>query len=196
MSLDAVQTKRHATYEDLLEVPDTKVAEIVDGELIVSPRPAAPHAFAATGIAVALGAAFHGTDALAGPGGWWTLPEPELHFAADVLVPDLAAWRCARMPAVPNVAAFTLAPDWLCEIISPSSARHDRIAKMRCYAREGVASVWLVDPLARTLESFRLDGGRWTVVASHAADEVVRVEPFEAVEIRLARWWLASAPVA
>jgi Uma2 family endonuclease len=95
-----------------------------------------------------------------------------------VLVPDLAAWRCERMRTVPNVADFTMAPDWLCEIISPSSVRHDRIAKMRCYARAGVAWAWLVDRIARTLETFRLDGPRWTVMASHAGDEVARVEPF------------------
>jgi len=138
---------------------------------------------------------FHGIDARSGPGGWWILPEPELHLADDVLVPDIAAWRCARMPTVPNTAAFSLAPDWACEIISPSSVRHDRIAKMRCYAREGIAAIWLVDPIARTLESFRLGSGRWTVVASHANDEVVRVEPFADATIELRRWWLpATSP--
>jgi Uma2 family endonuclease len=96
------------------------------------------------------------------------------------------------MPTVPNAPAFTLPPDWLCEIISPSSVRHDRIAKMRCYAREGVAWVWLVDPLARTLETFRLEGDRWTVVASHAGEEVTQVEPFAGPEIRLGRWWLLA----
>jgi Uma2 family endonuclease len=113
-----------------------------------------------------------------------------LHFSDDVLVPDLAAWRCARMPVVPNTAAFTLAPDWTCEIISPSSVRHDRIGKMRCYARAGVAWVWLVDPIAHTLETFRLDADRWTVGASHAGDETIRVEPFAEAELRLQRWWL------
>ena len=141
MAHDAVQTKRRATYEDVLRVPDTMVAEIVDGELVVTPQPATPHAFAATEMAADLLPAFQGTEARSGPGGWWILPEPELHFADDVLVPDLAAWRCGRMATVPNAPAITLAPDWLCEIISPSSVRHDRIAKMRCYAREGVASV-------------------------------------------------------
>jgi Uma2 family endonuclease len=190
MASDAVQTKRRATYDDLLRVPDTMVAEIVDGELVVSPRPATPHAYAATEMSADLLHVFHGTEARSGPGGWWILSEPELHFADDVLVPDLAAWRCTRMPTVPNAPAITLAPDWLCEIISPSSVRHDRIAKMRCYAREGVAWVWLVDPLARTLETFRLDGDHWTVVASHAGDEVAQVEPFAGPEIRLGRWWL------
>jgi len=192
MPQDTVQTKRRATYDDLLRVPDTMVAEIVDGELVVSPRPASPHAFAAMEMASDLAPAFNGVEARSGPGGWWILPEPELHLEDDVLVPDLAAWRHERMPRMPDVAAFTLAPDWACEIVSPSSVRHDRIAKMRCYAREGVAWVWLVDPLAGTLECFRLDCGRWTVAASHAQDEVVRVEPFAALEIRLGRWWLAA----
>jgi Uma2 family endonuclease len=193
MDDSAVQAKRRATYDDLLRVPDTKVAEIVDGELVVSPRPALPHAYAASEMFADLLPAFHGSEARSGPGGWWILPEPELHFADDVLVPDLAAWRCARMPTVPDAAAVRLPPDWLCEIISPSSVRHDRIAKMRCYARAGVAAVWLVDPFARTLESLRLDDGRWTVVSSHAGDEMARVEPFAEIEIRLARWWLPPA---
>ena len=188
MADDAVQAKR-ATYEDLLQVPDTMVAEIVDGELVVSPRPAAPHALAGMEITADLAPVFHGKQARSGPGGWWILPEPELHFDDDVLVPDLAAWRCERMPTVPNVTAFTLAPDWLCEIISPSSVRHDRIAKMRCYAREGVTWAWLVDPIARTLEVFHLDGSHWTVAASHAGDEVAQVEPFAGTELRLCRWW-------
>ena len=194
MAHDAVQTKRRATYEDLLGVPDTKVAEILEGELVVSPRPAAPHALAAIEIGGDLVPVFHGTEARSGPGGWWILPEPELHLADDVVVPDLAAWRCARMPAVPDAPAIALAPDWLCEILSPSSVRHDRIVKMRCYAREGVTWVWLVDPHARTLESFRLEGDRWTVVSSHAGDEMARVEPFAGVEIRLGRWWLPGRP--
>jgi Uma2 family endonuclease len=134
--------------------------------------------------------AFQGTEARSGPGGWRILVEPELHLGSDVLVPDLAAWRCERMPALTDVPAFSLAPDWLCEIVSPSSGRHDRVVKMRSYAREGVGAVWLVDPLARTLECLRLEGGRWLVVSSHAADERVRAEPFDAVELRLSRWWL------
>lgn len=191
MADDAVQAKR-ATYEDLLRVPDTMRAEIVDGGLVVSPRPATPHAFTATGIAGDLIPVFHGRHEPLGAGGWWILPEPELHLADDVLVPDFAGWRCTRMPVVPHTPALTLPPDWVCEILSPSSVRHDRIAKMRCYRREGVSSAWLVDPIARTLESFRLDGGRWTVVASHGGDDPVRVEPFEQAEMHLARWWLPA----
>src|SRR5256885_12648626 len=138
--------------------------------------------------------AFHGTEARSGPGGWWILPEPELHFADDVLVPDLAAWRCGRMPTVPNTPAISLAPDWLCEIISPSSVRHDRIVKMRCYAREGVTWVWLVDPIARTLESFRLEGDRWIVAWSHAGGGVAHGEPVAGGGIRLRGGGVAPGP--
>ena len=190
MARDAVQAKQRATYEELLRVPDPMVAEIIAGALVVRPRPATRHAFTATEIAADLLPAFQGVSARSGPGGWWILPEPELHFGDDVLVPDLAAWRCVRMPTVPDAAAIALAPDWLCEIISPSSARYDRVEKMRCYARAGVAWVWLVDPVARTFESFQLRSDHWTRVASHADREIVQAEPFDGVEVRLERWWL------
>jgi Uma2 family endonuclease len=188
--------KRRATYEDLMEVPDTKVAEIIDGELIVSPRPASPHAHAATMIGVDIAGPFHRHPGdPAGPGGWWILLEPELHFAEDVLVPDWAGWQRDRMPAFPNTPAFTQAPDWVCEVISPSTGRIDRSRKMRIYAREGVAHLWFVEPLVKTLEIYRLEGGRWVVLSTHGGEEAVRAEPFDAVELRLGRWWAPeSAP--
>jgi Uma2 family endonuclease len=184
------QPKRRATYEDLMEVPDTKVAEIIDDELIVSPRPASPHAFAASVLGGVINGAFHrDPDDPAGPGGWWILLEPELHFADDVLVPDWAGWRRESMPTFPNAPFFTLAPDWVCEVVSPSTGRVDRTRKMGIYAREGVAHLWFVDPLARTLEIYRLDGGRWSILRTHAGSDPVRAEPFESCEIHPARWW-------
>jgi Uma2 family endonuclease len=190
--LDVVQgPKRRATYEDLMQVPDTKVAEIIDGELIVSPRPASPHALAAARIGRELLVPFDAPPGgPAAPGGWWILPEPELHFGDDVLVPDWAGWRRERLSVLEDVPFFTLAPDWVCEILSPSTGRIDRSRKMRHYAADAVASLWLVDPLQQTLEIYRLEGGRWVVVGTHAGDEIVRAEPFEAVEVRLEDWWL------
>jgi Uma2 family endonuclease len=188
------RSKRRATYEDLMEVPDTKVAEIIDGELIVTPRPASPHAHAATVIGSDLVGAFHrGPGDPAGPGGWWILLEPELHLADDVLVPDWAGWRRARMPVFPDTAAFTQAPDWVCEVISPSTGRIDRSRKPPIYARDGVSHLWFVDPLLQTLEVYRLEAGRWVVVETHAGDAAVRAEPFEALELHLARWWMPTA---
>lgn len=118
--------------------------------------------------------------------------EPELHFGDDVLVPDWAGWRRERMPAFQSTPFFTLAPDWVCEIVSPSTGRIDRTRKMRIYARERVAHLWFVDPLARTLEIYRLEEGRWIVVRADGGDDVVRAEPFDAVELRLGRWWVTE----
>ena len=183
--------RRKATYEDLLEVPDTMVAEILDGELYATPRPASPHANATSGIVGDLRGPFHREpDGPGQPGGWWILFEPELHLGADVVVPDLAGWRREQMPALPNVAAFTQAPDWACEVVSPTTAGMDRVCKMRIYARESVAHLWLVEPLAKTLEVYRLEHGRWIVASTHAGGERVRAEPFAAVELEIARWWL------
>jgi len=191
------QPKRRATYEDLMQVPDHQVAEIIDGELVVSPRPASPHAYAASMIGMEVGPPFHrGVGDPAGPGGWWITLEPELHFGDDVLVPDWAGWRRDHMPTFPSVPFFTQAPAWACEVISPSTGRIDRSRKMRIYAREGIGHLWLVDPLEQTLEVYRLDAGRWMVVAVFAGDEVVRAEPFDAIELGLARWWppVAASP--
>jgi len=174
-----------------MEVPDTKVAEIIDGELVVSPRPASPHAHAATLIGADIAGPFHRDPGdPAGPGGWWILLEPELHLGEDVLVPDWAGWRRDRMPSFPDTPAFTQAPDWVCEVISPSTARIDRSRKMRIYARERVSHLWLVDPLQEMLELYRVEGARWVFLGAHGGDEAVRVEPFEQMELRLGRWWM------
>ena len=179
-----------------MEVPDTKIGEIINGELVVTPRPASPHAHAATVIGVDVAGPFHrGPNDPAGPGGWWILLEPEVHLGDDVLVPDWAGWRRERLPLLPDVPAFTQAPDWACEVISPSTGRVDRSGKMRIYAREGVSHLWLVDPRPQTLETYRLEAGRWVVVGSWGGDDVVRAEPFDAVELRLARWWMPRGDV-
>ena len=138
---------RRATYEDLLAVPEGRVAEIIHGVLVTQPRPAAPHARAATRLSTKLGGPFDLGDG--GPGGWVILYEPELHFhGGHVLVPDLAGWRRERMPQVPMAAsAFELAPDWICEVLSPSTGATDRADKVPLYAAEGVSHVWLVDPI-------------------------------------------------
>jgi Uma2 family endonuclease len=182
---------RRATYEDLLKVPDTMMAEIIDGELVASPRPASPHALAASGISSDLFGRFNGPpDGPAQPGGWWILFEPELHLGPDIVVPDVAGWRRVKMPALPNVAYFEQAPDWICEVVSPTSASVDRVRKMRIYARESVGHLWLVEPLAKTLEVYRLEGNRWVVVSTHSGNERVPAEPFDAIELEIARWWL------
>lgn len=184
--------KRAATYEDLLKVPAHLVAEILEGELYATPRPAVLHAVAASALGSELGGPFH--QGRGGPGGWWILHEPELHLGPDVVVPDLAGWRRTRLPLLSDVAAITVAPDWACEILSPSTEAVDRVPKLHIYAREGVGNVWLVNPKTHTLEVMRLANGAWVLIATFDGDASVHVEPFEVLPLDLFRLWGRSAP--
>ena len=182
---------RPATYEDLVALPDNLIAEIVDGELHASPKPAPPHVRAGSSLGVVIGGPYdHGRG---GPGGWWILDEPELHLGSDVLVPDVAGWRKIRMPHLPETAYFPVAPDWVCEILSPSTAVIDRSKKLAIYAREGVGHAWLVDPALQTLEVLRLEAGRWVLLGTHAANAVVRAEPFDGMDLELRLLWAEPA---
>jgi Uma2 family endonuclease len=178
---------RPARYEDLLALPDNVVGEIVHGELVVSPRPAPRHGNAATVLAGGLNPPFQFGDG--GPGGWWIELEPELHLGEHVLVPDLAGWRRERMATLPTTAYFEIAPDWVCEVISPASAKLDRGVKALLYAKHGVRHLWLVDPTARTLEVLRSNGHQHTVLSVQGKSDLIRAEPFEAIELKLARLW-------
>jgi Uma2 family endonuclease len=178
--------KKSATYDDLCDVPDHFVAEMFDGDLYASPRPALPHANAASTLLSEIHRSFHRK----GPGGWVILFEPELHFGRDVLVPDLAGWRRARLPSVPPDAYLTLAPDWICEVISTSTEALDRGKKLQIYAREGVGHAWLVDPLARTLEVMSLEAGRWAQLGKHEGEVKVRAAPFDSIELALEALWI------
>ncbi len=176
---------RPATYDDLERLPSNMVGEIVDGELHASARPAFPHAHAGSAVGRGLLPAFDHP----GRGGWRLLYEPELHLGDDTVVPDWAGWRRERMPRLPRSAFSTLAPDWVCEILSPSTEAFDRSEKLPVYAREGVSHAWLLDPLARTLEVLQLQSGRWSIVASHADDALIRIPPVADLEIRLREFW-------
>ena len=185
---------RPATYDDLLKVPDIQVAEIVDGELHASPRPALWHSRAESSLGRAIGGPYD--DGIDGPGGWWILVEPELHLGRHVLVPDLAGWRRSRMAELPDAAYASLAPDWVCEVLSPATASFDRVKKLAVYAREAVAHVWFVDPALRTLEVLKLDGPRWVLAGSYAGNDVVRAEPFAEIGLELRRLWAGPAESA
>lgn len=177
-------------YAELEALPENLVGEIIDGELYAQPRPAAPHAVASSGLGADLLGPFQ--RGRGGPGGWWIIDEPELHFVRDteVLVPDIAGWRRERMPRMPEDHRFEVVPDWVCEILSPSTARKDRVIKMPVYARFGVAYLWLLDPIARTLETFALDDGRWVVTGQFKDNEIVSIAPFEALNLELANLWV------
>lgn len=180
-------TRRVATYEDLVQVPDHLVAEIVDGDLYASPRPAPRHAAATSGLNGALHGPFD--RGRGGPGGWRILFEPELHLGRDVVVPDLAGWRRERLPRLPDEPYIAVAPDWIAEVISPSTAALDRVKKVSVYAREEISHAWLVDPIAMTIEVLRLENRHWTIVTTCAGAETVRLEPFDAIELDLTLLW-------
>jgi Uma2 family endonuclease len=186
------EPKREATYEDLVALPAHQLGQIVAGELIASPRPGNEHAVASSALGGELFGPFQ--RGRGGPGGWWLIFEPELHLGKDVLVPDLAGWRQARLPTVPRQPFFVLAPDWVCEVLSPSTAGLDRVRKKHVYAREGVQYVWLIDPAGRTLEVFQLRDGHWIQQGAWSDNERVRAPPFEAIELELAALWLPDPP--
>jgi len=179
--------------DQLYSAPDHLVAELLGGELSLQPRPSTRHAQAATTLGEELGPPFK--RGRGGPGGWIILDEPELHLGADILVPDLAGWRRERMPHLPDAAHITVAPDWACEVISPGTARLDRTKKLPIYAREQVQHVWLVDPIARTLEVFERQGELWLLLQIFAQDAPVRARPFDAIELDLSLLWADLPPI-
>ena len=178
---------RHATYQEVLDAPAHRVAEIIDGTLHTHPRPAMPHALASSALGNDLGNPFQ--FGRGGPGGWWIIDEPELHVGEDILVPDLAGWRRERMPVYPDTAHVALAPDWVCEVLSASTRRLDLHGKRPIYAREGVGYLWLVDPADRTLEAFELRDGEWVLIASAMDDDPVSIPPFDAITFSLGDLW-------
>ena len=179
--------KRQATYEDLRAVPEHMVAEIINGELVTHPRPSLPHSHAASALGSELFSPFH--RGKGGPGGWVILDEPELHLSGHVLVPDLAGWRRQRMPEVPDAAAADIVPDWVCEILSPGTQAVDRADKMPIYAGLGVTYAWLIDPNAHLLEAYRLEGQRYSLLGAWKGNALVRLDPFDAIELELAALW-------
>ena len=172
--------RKSTLYDQLLALPDHMVGEIIGGELHAQPRPAGKHTLAHSGLHGEIDSPFQ--KGRGGPGGWWILIEPELHLIRDteVVVPDLAGWRRERMPALPEDHRFEIVPDWVCEILSPGTARKDRALKLPLYARFSVPHAWLVDPAARTLEAFELRAGLWSLAGVFKDDDTVAAPPFAA----------------
>ncbi|WP_257461979.1 Uma2 family endonuclease [Archangium lipolyticum] len=181
--------KRPATYEDIEALPPGWVGEIIDDELYAFPRPSAWNLWAVSVLLSKLGDAFClGTR---GPGGWWIVREPEWHFSRQVLVPDLAGWRRERAPGLfeRDEPFIELAPDWVCEVLSPSTVALDRGRKLSLYHQEGVSHAWLLDPRAHTLEIYHRGSQGWQLAAHHGGEDVVRAEPFDAEPLDLGRLW-------
>ncbi len=182
-----------ATYADIESAPPNMKAQIIAGSLVLSPRPSDPHAAIFTAAIGDLFPHFGKRSGGGGPGGWVIRGEPELHLDGilpDVFVPDIAGWKRERFPEQFRGHKFAVSPDWVCEILSPSTRSRDQIVKAPLYGRAGIGWLWIVDPEARVVEVFRNEHGLWVFVSEHQGALVTRMQPFDAVEIDLSEWWL------
>ncbi|MEW6267543.1 MAG: Uma2 family endonuclease [Thermodesulfobacteriota bacterium] len=185
----SVSAKRKAVYDDLYTLPENMTGEIIEGELFALPRPGYKHSTTASVLGSEIIPPYRFGKG-GGPGGWIITIEPEVMFGENLLVPDLAGWKKERLPEPPKDNWTMVSPDWVCEILSPSTFRIDRVRKMPIYAAHVVPYLWLIDPVAKLLETFKLKDGAWMVLGNYAENDKVRVEPFQEVEIDLANlWW-------
>ena len=186
--------KRPARLEDLLTVPEHLVGEILEGELVITPRPAAQSVFTRTALGAELGRRRGGAEG-GGSAGWWIFDEARVRLGStNVLVPDLTGWRRQRMPKPPQnnnagIPTFELPPDWVCEVLSPSTAVLDRTRKLGLYANHGVCWLWLVDAVHRTVEVLWLEGDEWVVAGNFGGEQKARMPPFDAIELELSALW-------
>lgn len=195
MTTTAKPRKRPATYADLEAVPPNMVAEILGGELVTHPRPRPRHGIAANSLGHELTGPFQKGRG-GGPGGWLFITEPELHLGDHVVVPDLAGWRLERLPVVPEEVGITIAPDWICEVLSPSTAIHDRTIKFDIYHDFGVGYLWYLDPEYKTLEVFGRGAEHWQTLKTFGGHDDVRAEPFDAISFSLGALWPYDPPPA
>lgn len=180
--------RKYATYEDLYTIPGNMMGEIINGRLVVTPRPSRKHVLASSFLGGEIIPSYcHGRGD--GPGGWIVLIEPEIGFGANILVPDLAGWKLERYPEEESQNWISVTPDWACEIISPSTEIRDRDEKMAIYAEHGVPYVWLINPIITTLEAYKLLSEGWFRFAIYNGHKMVKVEPFHEIEIDLGSLW-------
>jgi len=179
--------RRVATYEDVLAAPEHVVAELIEGVLYQSPRPASLHSAASSAVGEELGPPFK--RGKGGPGGWIILDEPEIHIGANVVVPDVAGWRRTTLPELPDAPFFDVRPDWVCEVASPSTRALDRGKKLAVYERAGVSHIWLIEPHDQFLEVLELDGATYRIVDRAEGTTPRRLRPFDAIEFDVAALW-------
>jgi len=181
-----------ATYADLEALPEDIRAELVNGVIITMPSVLPRHSKTGRALGRFIGGPYDDDDGYGGPGGWWIFPEVDVLFGPhDTMRPDVSGWRRERLPNPGEIRPITVVPDWICEVISPSNAAHDRVYKRNLYARCGVAHYWLIDPEARVLEALTLRGGQWVELGAYdVTATAVRIEPFPEVELDVSRLFL------
>lgn len=189
-----------ATYEDLLALPEGVRGEVIGGELVIVPptvptdggaRMMSPSALPRHGrvqraLSRYIGGPFD--DDIEGPEGWWIFNECDVAVTVhDVLTPDMLGYRRARMPNFPDDRPLTIPPDWVCEILSPSTERRDRTVKADLYHLAGVAWYWLVHPERRMLEAWAREDEGWRRLGAWTDEQRARITPFDEVELDIAR---------
>lgn len=187
------QARKIATYDDLYSVPENMIGEIINGELIVSPRPSPEHSNAASSLGGALIPPYK--FGKGGPGGWIILDEVEIKLDEDTFVPDISGWKKERYFKPKDQNWVSVTPDWVCEVLSPSSIRYDRIVKAKTYAKHQIPYFWIIDPFSETLEVLKNETGMWSIIGTYSNDDKVRAEPFQEVEIDLSGLWFENTLV-
>jgi Uma2 family endonuclease len=185
---------RPPTLADLDALPPGIVGEIIEGVLYTMTKPRARHQRTSTGISGDLCGPFD--LGRGGPGGWWIISVPGIELPNDTkeISPDVAGWRRERMPELPVDEPISVVPEWVCEILSPTTRRHDLLRKQPYYAKVGVPFLWLVDLEARVLTAYRLERDAWQVIGTYSEETEVRIPPFDAVPLRVTDWWPPAAP--
>jgi Uma2 family endonuclease len=176
------------TYDALLALPEHERGEVISGALTLSPSPSPEHGRAQRALGHLIGGPFDDDDDRGGHGGWWIIPEVDVRLGKhDIVRPDVSGWQRERLPSPWGLRPIDVVPDWICEIVSPFNAAHDRVTKRRLYAKFGVPHYWLVDPVARTLEALQLSAGVWIELGVWGDGDVARIDPFAAIELEVAR---------
>ena len=180
-----------ATYADLLALHSDLRAEILAGEVVTAPAPLPRHSHVQGSARRFIGGPFQDDDGRGGPGGWWIFVEVDIALGRhDIVRPDLSGWRKERLPKPGSVRPIEVAPDWVCEILSPATAARDRVHKRNLYARASVPHYWLIDPAARVLEALSLRDGAWLELGVYGDESTARIPPFDAIELEIGRLFL------
>lgn len=177
-----------ATYGDLLALPEDVRAEVLAGDIVVQPSPLPGHNRIARSLSRFIGGPFDDDEGRGGPGGWWIIPDVDVQLGAhDIVRPDMAGWRRDRLRSPWDLRPIDVVPDWVCEILSPSNASHDRVRKAALYAKSALAFLWLIDPAARVLEAFALRDEAWLRLGAWTDGDIASIAPFEAIELDVGR---------
>ncbi len=180
---------RLPTLADLDALPPGMIGEIIEGVLYTMTKPRMPHQRTTTAISGGVWGPFD--RGFGGPGGWWIIAEPgiELPNHTKEISPDVVGWRRARLPKLPRSEPIRVVPDWVCEILSPTTRRHDLLIQLPYYAKIGVAYHWMVDLDARVITAHRLQSGAWVTIGIYGDETEARIEPFDVIPLDVASWW-------